>query len=186
MRPCFRRRHGFRATREWHQLASGHTFSIGIEMAAAICCRCRAGPSMRSRGGNAFHARPTISRGPTARYHSSSSGTKAPPAREATIFSGIQPTGVPHLGNYLGALRQWVKLQDEATPGTRLFFSIVDLHALTVPQEASQLRKWRTEAFATLLAVGLNPQRSTIFYQSAVGDVPIIQRERAIYMGMPC
>lgn len=84
------------------------------------------------------------------------------------IFSGIQPTGVPHLGNYLGALHEWVKLQDNAQPGTKLLFSIVDLHALTVPQEASQLRKWRAEAFATLLAVGLDPKKSTIFYQSAV------------------
>ena len=84
------------------------------------------------------------------------------------IFSGIQPTGVPHLGNYLGALREWVKLQNEAEAGTKLIFSIVDLHALTVPQEARQLRKWRKEAFATLLAVGLDPKRSTIFYQSEV------------------
>ena len=85
-----------------------------------------------------------------------------------TIFSGIQPTGVPHLGNYLGALREWVRLQDNATEGTRLFYSIVDLHALTIPQDSCQLKKWRREAFATLLAVGLNPDRSTIFYQSAV------------------
>ncbi|KAJ5570350.1 uncharacterized protein N7459_009780 [Penicillium hispanicum] len=66
------------------------------------------------------------------------------------------------------ALRQWVKLQDDATPKTKLLFSIVDLHALTVPQDAVQLKRWRTEAFATLLAVGLDPKRSTIFYQSAV------------------
>lgn len=93
-----------------------------------------------------------------------STSNKAP-----VIFSGIQPTGVPHLGNYLGALHQWVNLQNDAKPGTKLLFSIVDLHALTVPQEASQLRKWRAEAFATLLAVGLDPKKSTIFYQSAVG-----------------
>ncbi|BCS17972.1 tryptophan--tRNA ligase MSW1 [Aspergillus puulaauensis] len=85
-----------------------------------------------------------------------------------TIFSGIQPTGVPHLGNYLGALREWVKIQDTATTDTKLIFSIVDLHALTVPQQGHQLRKWRREAFATLIAVGLDPKRSTIFYQSAV------------------
>lgn len=175
-----------RKTCTWHQLAIGRTFSIGIEMAAIICCRCHAGSSARPRSGSPFRVRPTFSRGPTAKYRSSSSNTEAPPAREPTIFSGIQPTGVPHLGNYLGALRQWVKLQDEAKSGTKLFFSIVDLHALTVPQEASQLRKWRTEAFATLLAVGLNPQRSTIFYQSAVGDAPITQRKRAVYMGISC
>lgn len=97
------------------------------------------------------------------------------------IFSGIQPTGVPHLGNYLGALSQWVALQEEATaasssssngtttpPTTRLFFSVVDLHAITLPQEASQLRRWRREMLAALLAVGLDPARSTIFHQSSV------------------
>lgn len=85
-----------------------------------------------------------------------------------TIFSGIQPTGIPHLGNYLGALQQWVKLQDTAEPDTKLFYSIVDLHAITVPQDASDLQRTRREAFATLLAVGLDPKRSTIFFQSMV------------------
>jgi hypothetical protein len=89
-----------------------------------------------------------------------------------TVFSGIQPTGVPHLGNYLGALREWVKLQNVAAKDTKLMFSIVDLHALTVPQERCQLRKWRKEAFATLVAVGLDPNRATIFYQSAVCPSP--------------
>ncbi|KAJ5752336.1 hypothetical protein N7520_009253 [Penicillium odoratum] len=96
------------------------------------------------------------------------SSTSSTTTQEPVIFSGIQPTGVPHLGNYLGALNQWVKLQNNAKPGAKLLFSIVDLHALTVPQDAAQLRRWRREAFATLLAVGLDPKRSTIFYQSAV------------------
>ncbi|KAK8100551.1 tryptophanyl-tRNA synthetase [Apiospora kogelbergensis] len=86
------------------------------------------------------------------------------------IFSGIQPTGVPHLGNYLGAMRQWKQLQDEASssPGTKLFFSIVDLHAITMPQDAPVLRQRRREMMASLLAIGLNPAKSTIFYQSSV------------------
>lgn len=107
--------------------------------------------------------------------------TSASDASPKVIFSGIQPTGVPHLGNYLGALSQWVALQEEATaasssssngttttPPTRLFFSVVDLHAITLPQEASQLRRWRREMLAALLAVGLDPARSTIFHQSSV------------------
>ncbi|RDW59270.1 tryptophan--tRNA ligase MSW1 [Aspergillus mulundensis] len=98
-----------------------------------------------------------------ARRWNSSQTPQAP-----RVFSGIQPTGVPHLGNYLGAIREWVKLQNAATKETRLIFSIVDLHALTVPQQSDQLRKWRKEALATLVAVGLDPTRSTIFYQSAV------------------
>jgi tryptophanyl-tRNA synthetase len=90
------------------------------------------------------------------------------------IFSGIQPTGIPHLGNYLGALRQWVKLQNEAEEGTTLIYSLVDLHAITVRQEPSQLRQWRKEMFASLLAVGLNPNKSIIFYQSDVGKLQLI------------
>ena len=84
------------------------------------------------------------------------------------IFSGIQPTGVPHLGNWLGALRPWVRLQNSSSPDTKLVFSIVDLHALTVRQNAAELRRWKRETLATLLAVGLDPDRCTIFYQSAV------------------
>jgi tryptophanyl-tRNA synthetase len=84
------------------------------------------------------------------------------------IFSGIQPTGVPHLGNYLGALQRWVELQNEATPDTTLIYSLVDLHAITIRQDPAQLRKWKNESFAMLQAVGLDPRRSIIFHQSAV------------------
>lgn len=86
------------------------------------------------------------------------------------IFSGIQPTGVPHLGNYLGALQQWVKLQDTASPGTKLLYSIVDLHAITTPQDPLQLKQWKREGIATLLAIGLDPERSILFYQSSVSE----------------
>lgn len=89
-------------------------------------------------------------------------------ASPQTIFSGIQPTGVPHLGNYLGALRQWVKLQDEASPDTTLIYSLVDLHAITIRQDPKQLRQWKKESLAMLLAIGLNPERSIIFHQSEV------------------
>ncbi|MCJ1248317.1 Tryptophan--tRNA ligase, mitochondrial [Trapelia coarctata] len=95
--------------------------------------------------------------------------TPAPPTAAKIIFSGIQPTGVPHLGNYLGALRQWVQLQDTAAPDTKLLFSIVDLHALTIRQGRGQLQRWKRETLATLLAVGLDPKRSIIFFQS---DIP--------------
>ncbi|KAH8689715.1 putative tryptophanyl-tRNA synthetase [Talaromyces proteolyticus] len=92
---------------------------------------------------------------------------EVPPSRKV-VFSGIQPTGIPHLGNYLGALREWVRLQNESSENSTLLFSVVDLHALTVPQEASQLRQWRREIFAMLLAIGLDYKRSAIFFQSAV------------------
>jgi tryptophanyl-tRNA synthetase len=88
--------------------------------------------------------------------------------RPRTIFSGIQPTGVPHLGNYLGALQRWVKLQDEAADDTVLLYSLVDLHAITVRQDAAQLRQWKRESLATMMAVGLDPKRSILYYQSDV------------------
>ncbi|KAM0741139.1 hypothetical protein ACQRIT_003996 [Beauveria bassiana] len=84
------------------------------------------------------------------------------------IFSGIQPTGVPHLGNYVGALQQWVQRQHEEPESTRLLYSIVDLHAITIPQKPDVLRKAKREALASLLAIGIDPSRCTLFYQSDV------------------
>lgn len=91
--------------------------------------------------------------------------------QDHVIFSGIQPTGIPHLGNYLGALQQWVKLQSSASPNTKLLYSIVNLHALTVPQDPQQLKQWTRESLATLLAIGLDPDRSILFYQSSVSNL---------------
>lgn len=88
--------------------------------------------------------------------------------KDSIVFSGIQPSGIPHLGNYLGALRQWRRLQDSAAAETSLYFSVVDWHAITMPQKSEQLRQWRREALAALLAIGLDTKRSVIFYQSAV------------------
>jgi hypothetical protein len=104
------------------------------------------------------------------RYNTSLSPPLKPLIRPPpkVIFSGIQPTGIPHLGNYLGALRQWVKLQDEAEPDTTLLFSIVDLHAVTIKQDPSKLARWRKEMLASLYAIGLKKDRSIVFYQSAV------------------
>lgn len=93
----------------------------------------------------------------------------------AIIFSGIQPTGVPHLGNYLGALLRWVQLQEGAAAdkSTQLYYSVVDLHALTSVQASGSnsgavLRQRRRETLAALLAIGLDPERCVLFYQSAV------------------
>lgn len=82
------------------------------------------------------------------------------------IFSGIQPTGVPHLGNYLGALKQWVTLQDTG----KAIYCIVDLHAITVPQRTTQLTQWKREMLASLLAIGIDPAKSTLYYQSSVRE----------------
>ncbi|KAF2715092.1 tryptophanyl-tRNA synthetase-like protein [Pleomassaria siparia CBS 279.74] len=107
---------------------------------------------------------------PSIRCNSSSSTSPNPASSEhpKVIFSGIQPTGIPHLGNYLGALKQWVKLQDEAAPDTTLLFSIVDLHAITIKQDPKALAKWKKEMLASLYAVGIKKERSIVFFQSAV------------------
>ncbi len=94
------------------------------------------------------------------------------PTREekVVIFSGIQPTGIPHLGNYLGALEPWAQLQDAVHPESTLLFSLVDLHALSKMNAAEQRRQSRRETLAAMLASGLDPKRSIIFRQSAVRD----------------
>ncbi|KAH0830163.1 hypothetical protein J3R83DRAFT_1512 [Lanmaoa asiatica] len=81
------------------------------------------------------------------------------------IFSGIQPTGIPHLGNYLGALSNWVKLQKSAKRDDVLLFSIVGWHALTLPQDSTALRSARSDMLAVILAIGIDPTRSILFHQ---------------------
>jgi len=80
------------------------------------------------------------------------------------VFSGIQPTGEPHLGNYLGAFRQWVAGQDQKEN----FFCIVDLHSLTAPYDPEGLRERTRKLAAVLFAAGINPEKSTLFIQSHV------------------
>jgi tryptophanyl-tRNA synthetase len=80
------------------------------------------------------------------------------------IFSGIQPSGNLHLGNYLGAIRQWTELQDEY----EAVFCIVDLHAITVPQDPAELRKKTIEVAKIYLASGIDPKKSTLFIQSQI------------------
>jgi tryptophanyl-tRNA synthetase len=83
------------------------------------------------------------------------------------VFSGIQPTADSfHLGNYLGAVRQWVALQETHDA----FYCVVDLHAITVPQEPSDLRHRTRVAAAQLFAAGLDPDRCTVFVQSHVQE----------------
>ncbi len=81
------------------------------------------------------------------------------------ILSGMQPTNNLHLGNYLGALRNWVDLQRD---DYECLFCVVDLHAVTVPQEPEALKKSTREIAAAYIAAGVDPQKSVIFPQSAV------------------
>ncbi|HET9147601.1 MAG TPA: tryptophan--tRNA ligase [Acetobacteraceae bacterium] len=82
----------------------------------------------------------------------------------ARIFSGIQPTGIAHLGNYLGAIRNWVALQE----GNESIYCLVDLHALTIWVDPTDLRDQTRANAALLIACGIDPARSILFHQSAV------------------
>jgi len=80
------------------------------------------------------------------------------------VLSGVQPTGALHLGNWLGAIRNWVELQDSHDT----FFCVVDLHAITVPHNPERLAEDTLTTAALYLACGIDPQRSTVFVQSQV------------------
>jgi tryptophanyl-tRNA synthetase len=84
----------------------------------------------------------------------------------ARVFSGIQPTGEFHLGNYLGAVRRWVRAQHE----DEAIHCVVDLHALTTPQDPALLRAKTIEATQVLVAAGLDPEVTTLFAQSQVAE----------------
>jgi tryptophanyl-tRNA synthetase len=82
------------------------------------------------------------------------------------ILSGIQPTGELHIGNYFGAIANWVRLQDEYT----CFYTVVDLHAMTMPYDPEHLRRNTQQMLIDLLACGIDPTRSTLFIQSLVPE----------------
>src|SRR5688500_15047015 len=82
------------------------------------------------------------------------------------VFSGIQPSGELHIGNYLGAVKNWVQLQHQH----QSVFSIVDYHAITVPQEPAQLRVRRREMAVSLFAAGVDPKVAHVFMQSTVPE----------------
>ena len=85
-------------------------------------------------------------------------------SKKKLVFSGVQPTGNLHLGNYLGALKNFVSLQKEMS----CIYCVVDLHAITIFQKPDQLRNSVLETVASFLATGIDPNKSIIFNQSAV------------------
>jgi tryptophanyl-tRNA synthetase len=94
------------------------------------------------------------------------------------IFSGIRPTGELHIGNYLGAIRQWVELQEKY----ECFFCIVDYHAITTPFDPSKMKKNIFETLISYLIAGLDPEKCTLFLQSNVKEHP----ELAWILGTIC
>ncbi|ETW05739.1 tryptophan-tRNA ligase, variant 3 [Aphanomyces invadans] len=94
-------------------------------------------------------------------------------AAAKVVFSGIQPTGVPHLGNYCGAVSKWVSLQQQSHGGADAdlsLYSIVDLHAITLPYKPSKLQANIHGLLASLLGCGLDPKKSILFKQSDVAQ----------------
>lgn len=102
-----------------------------------------------------------------------------PPDGPRIVFSGIQPTGVPHFGNYIGALRQWKRYHEQSNDAKtssgnvmEQYFSIVDLHALTASIPRADRLRLRKESYASLLSMGLrNTATTALFYQSDVSGV---------------
>ncbi|MEZ5680639.1 MAG: tryptophan--tRNA ligase [Erythrobacter sp.] len=84
------------------------------------------------------------------------------------VVSGIQPTGNLHLGNYLGAIRNWVRMQDEMGEGEQCLFFLADLHAISMPHDPAELHKGTLEMAAALVACGIDPSRSVLFNQAQV------------------
>jgi len=82
------------------------------------------------------------------------------------VFSGIQPTSQLHIGNYLGAIKQWVELQKKQD----CIFCVVDLHALTVPFDPTELKERTRNVAAAYLASGVDPEKSVIFAQSSIKE----------------
>ncbi len=99
-----------------------------------------------------------------------------------TVLSGIQPSGRPHLGNYFGAIRQHIALQD--VPDRRCFYFIADYHALTSSRDPAALREAVRDVAVTYLALGLDPERVTLFRQSEVPEVTEIAWLLASVTGM--
>ncbi len=83
---------------------------------------------------------------------------------KSTVFSGVQPSGVLHIGNYLGALAQWVEMQNQYN----CIFCVVDYHAITVKQEPKELSRRVLDVVRTYLAAGINPEKAVIFQQSDI------------------
>ncbi|XP_017059027.1 tryptophan--tRNA ligase [Drosophila ficusphila] len=127
------------------------------------------GLATRSAGTPSATAQVTGGGKPQAQQQSQStdSGTESNTRWPRKIFSGIQPTGSLHLGNYLGAVRKWVQLQNARDDVT---VCIVDLHSITMPHNPPLLRENIFTMAATLLACGIDPTKSTLFVQSSVAE----------------
>lgn len=141
--------------------------------------------SLRALGPLAASSRSSARSPSLARHFSASSSSSGPGTRSQSseseefqgqltqsqvVLSGIQPTGVPHLGNYCGAVNKWVELQDKHDGDSQVtrLYSVVDLHAITVPYDARLMPARVRSMVASLLGAGLDPERNVLFRQSDV------------------
>ena len=123
---------------------------------------CRSSAALRHLRAGLRHQTPRLSMSASPDLGESAAAAEA--ARRKRVLSGVQPTGALHLGNYLGAIRQWVANQEAYDN----YFCVVDLHAITVPHDPKKLRQETLQSAAMYLAAGIDPSRSTIFVQSHV------------------
>lgn len=136
---------------------------IILQIFLMLSCVARTTALLVRRGHFKFHQCGTRKVSLHEQISQSSDGAEAP-TRKKRVLSGVQPTGSLHLGNYLGAIRQWVKFQDEYEN----YFFVVDLHAITVPHDPKKLSKDTIQSAAMYLACGIDPKVSKIFVQSHV------------------
>src|SRR5580698_6853478 len=102
-----------------------------------------------------------------SQFFMSNESVETKPPQKLRVLSGIQPTGRFHWGNYFGAIRQYIDLQDAGES----YYFIANLHALTTVRDAAQLRQLSLDAAIDLLALGLDPNRATLYLQSDVPEV---------------
>lgn len=88
----------------------------------------------------------------------------------STVFSLVQPTGKLHLGNYLGAIRNWREICHTESPSSKYIFGIADLHAITVPQNPQTLKQGRYDIIASIIAAGVDPEKCILYHQSSVAE----------------
>ncbi|KAF9966256.1 hypothetical protein BGZ70_002874 [Mortierella alpina] len=159
------------AARSLGRARGGSLCKVMTLLALLIQFHSRSGPPVShcSKFANDFPHQLAVPRHLSTQAPHASKQPRAEAKPKPIILSGIQPTGQPHLGNYLGAISNWVALQEQAhLDNETLLFMVVDLHAITLPQNPDQLRKERRELAITLLACGIDPKKCILFEQSKV------------------
>ncbi|KAH3669085.1 hypothetical protein OGAPHI_001681 [Ogataea philodendri] len=103
---------------------------------------------------------------------------------KSRLVSGIQPTGAFHLGNHLGATKTWHTISEKLDSSSSMILFVADLHSLTVPQDYARLKTQRFEALASVLACGIDPEKVTVYHQSAVPEHTQLQWILSCFSGM--